>query len=105
VLVEEKKVRAIRSQGQGAGAVNGQRDDASAARGADTLKNRMLSNAEVMDLIKGLQNDPDFQRALADPSIRDAVQAGNVAALLSNETFMKLLQNPAVQEIRGKLGD
>jgi hypothetical protein len=34
-----------------------------------------------------------------------AVRAGDVASLMSNPRFMKLLQNPTVQEIKKKVGE
>jgi len=98
--VEESKVRVIRprslSQGPGAAQNNTNSD-------MQTLQNRMMSDQEIMGLIQSLQNDPDFKKLLEDPEIMKAVSTCDVTALTANPKFMKLLGNPAVQEIQKKV--
>jgi hypothetical protein len=36
---------------------------------------------------------------LDDDALMEALRAGNLNALISNPNFMKLLENPAIQEI------
>ena len=62
-----------------------------------------MSNEEIMDLIRSLQNDPDFQRALQDPAVMEAVGKGDIDTLMANPAFMKLLTNSTVGEIRKKV--
>lgn len=97
--VEESKVRVIRPRSfQGPGAAqNSTNSDIQA------LQNRMMSDQEIMGLIQSLQNDPDFKKLLEDPEIMKAVSTCDVAALTANPKFMKLLGNPAVQEIQKKV--
>lgn len=68
-----------------------------------TLQQQMVNNEDLFQMILGLQNDPDFQKVLNDPAIIEAVNAGNMDALLSNPKFMKLLNNPRILEIRNRL--
>jgi hypothetical protein len=105
VEVEDSKVRTIRPKGTAPVAEQKATPAGSAAGEALSLQNRMTNDAEVMDLIRGLQNDPEFQKILEDPAVMQAVQAGDVASLMSNPRFMKLVQNPTVQEIKKKVGE
>ncbi|HAI68257.1 MAG TPA: hypothetical protein DCM38_02345 [Gammaproteobacteria bacterium] len=59
----------------------------------------MMSNPDIMNVILSLQNDPDFQSALQEPDVMKAISSGNLDALISNPTFMKLLEHPQVQEL------
>src|SRR5208337_524948 len=57
----------------------------------------------IMELILSLQNDPDMQTILSDPSVMQAVQAGDTGALMNNPVFLKLINNPRVREIVKKM--
>lgn len=67
------------------------------------LKSEMLSNDELLDIILALRNDPDFQAALEDPTVLEAVNSGDINALLANQNFVKLLNNPRILTIRDKM--
>lgn len=67
------------------------------------MKDRMLQDEGVMALISSLQNDPEMQALLGDQAIIRAVQAMDIGALLNNPAFMKLLNNPRVQEIEKRM--
>ena len=95
IKVEEAKIRAIRAKSPDAGP--------GASSDVKALQGKMMSNAEIMNLIQSLQNDPEFKKVLEDPEIMKAVNAGDVASLTSNPKFLKLLDNPAVQEIQRKV--
>jgi hypothetical protein len=68
-----------------------------------TLHTLMENDQEIMNKINSLQNDPDFQEIMRDPAIINALNSGNIAALISNPKFMRLLNNETVQEIQKKL--
>ncbi|HEX2769685.1 MAG TPA: DUF4124 domain-containing protein [Geobacteraceae bacterium] len=70
---------------------------------AGDLKTRMMNDEEIMELILSLQNDPDMQAILSDPSVMQAVQAGDTGALMKNPVFLKLINNPRVREIVKKM--
>jgi hypothetical protein len=93
VRIEESKIRTIRS-GAGGG---GKQDQ------IQQLQQKMMSDEDVVQMILSLQNDPDVQKILQDPEIMKAVNAGDMNALLSNPKFMKLLENPTIQDIRKKV--
>jgi hypothetical protein len=67
-----------------------------------SLQNKMMSDGEIMNMIQGLQNDPEFQEILQDPEIMKAVQAGDITTLVANPKFMRLLNNQAVKDIKNK---
>jgi len=89
VRIEESKIRAIRSRKNG-----GVAGDEVLA-----LQEKMMGNEEIFAMILSLQNDPEFRAILQDPEIMSAVSSGDINALLSNQKFLKLLENPAIQDI------
>lgn len=96
VKIEESKVRTISSKGTVSTAGD-------SGNGVKSLRDKMMNDGEIMDMIRSLQNDPDFQRILQDPEIMKAVQAGDISALMANPQFMKLLNNQTLQKIRNKV--
>lgn len=81
----------------------GEQDTADVKSEVESLQEMMKNNPEIMEMIQSLQNDPEFQKALQDPSILNAVNSGDIAALMSNPQFMKLLENSTVQKIEKKV--
>jgi hypothetical protein len=68
-----------------------------------SLQTLMQNNQDIMAIIFSLQNDPDFQDIMSDPGILNAVNSGDIAALISNPKFISLLNNHKIQEIQKKL--
>lgn len=68
-----------------------------------SLQKRMLGDAAVMDLVKSLQQDPDFQAILTDKEILRAITAGDLSSLENNQKLRNLINNSTVQEIGQKL--
>jgi len=69
----------------------------------EALQERMEAQPEVMDTIRRLQSDPQFQDVLDDPEIVKALGSGDIAALLANPKVNNLINHPAVQDITKKL--
>lgn len=63
------------------------------------IQERLISDEAVLRKIQALRDDPDIQAVLGDDALMEALRAGNLNALISNPNFMKLLENPAIQEI------
>jgi hypothetical protein len=97
IKLEESKVRAIRSQAPAGSAAPG---TGAEVRG---LQEKMMSDKEVMSMIQSLQDDAEFKKLLQDPEVMKAVQSGDVASLMANPQFMKLLNNPTVKDIQKKV--
>lgn len=93
--IEASNIRVIRLQGSAA--------PSDAGGQVKSLEDKMLGDSEIMDTIHALQNDPDLQNVLQDPEIMKAVQTGDIATLMRNPEFMKLLNKEAVQDINKKL--
>lgn len=69
------------------------------------LQQLLMGDPEILHMILSLLNDPDIQKALEDPSIIGAAKKGDIEALSSNPEFLKLLNNPAIQEITRKIAE
>ncbi len=93
IRIEASKIRAIRTTETG-----GISEDT-----VQALQEKMIGNKEVLAMILSLQNDPSFQAVFQDPDIMRAVGEGDIDALLSNPKFLKLLENPAIQDIEEKM--
>ncbi len=93
IRIEEAKIRAIRS-GEKTGEIPG--DEVLA------LQEKMMGNEEIIAMILSLQNDPEFRAILQDPEMMSAISSGDINTLLSNQNFLKLLENSTIQDI-GKM--
>ncbi len=97
IKLQESKVRAIRSK---SAAVSAPTTTGAEVR---SLQEKMLSDKEIMSRIEMLKDDEEFKKLLSDPAVLKAVQDGDLAALMANPQFIKLLSNPTVQEIEKKV--
>lgn len=92
-------IRTVSSAEPGLHGIN----DGSLAPQVADMKDRMLHDEGVMALIGAMQNDPEMQALLGDPAVIGAIQAMDIGTLLNNPAFMKLLNNPRVQEIEKRM--
>ena len=69
----------------------------------EELMNKMMSDEQIMTIIYSLQNDPDIKNILNDPDLLNALNAGDIDTLMSNPTFMNLLQNKKIQQIKKRM--
>ncbi|MBU1168063.1 MAG: DUF4124 domain-containing protein [Proteobacteria bacterium] len=67
------------------------------------LKDRMMNDQGIMDLIREMQFDKDMQALLNDSAIMSAIQAGDINTLQNNPDFLKILDNPRVKEILNRM--
>ncbi len=63
------------------------------------IQERLIGDEAVFRKIQALRDDPDIQAVLGDAALMEALRAGDLNAMISNPNFMKLLENPAIQEI------
>ena len=68
----------------------------------NALQQQLTANPEIMKLIEALQNDPQVRALLNDPQIVQAVMAGDINALMGNQKFKALADNPSIQKIINK---
>lgn len=104
ITIPQSKIRAIRprsstsrhtpSPGPSQNQESGQIQD---------MQQLLTGNAEIMNMIHSLQNNPDLQRILEDPALMDAVRSGNVKALEADPKFRALLNNPTIKDITDKV--
>jgi hypothetical protein len=93
--IEASRIRVIRAPGTTTSQNNSSH--------VDSLRNEMLSDAEIMNAIRSLQNDPDVQKVLQDPEIMKAIRIGDIGTLMRNPKFMKLLDKQSIRDINNKL--
>lgn len=102
VLIEESKVRVIRPVSASAVANSGTPPD-NMAGDVHVLQDKMMNDKEIMSKIQSLQNDPEFMKILEDPEVVKAVNSGDIAALMANPQFLKLMNNSVVRDIGQKV--
>ena len=104
VKIEESKIRAIRFKSSFEPHAK-KRDTVpnSAEAQVQILQQLIMGDQEILRMILSLLNDPDIQGIVEDPSIIEAVNSGDIEALSSNPKFMRLLNNPAIQDITRKM--
>ena len=69
------------------------------------LQHLIMGDQELVRMILSLLNDPEVQGILEDPSTIQAVNAGDIGSLTANPKFMKLLENPTIQDITKKMAE
>jgi hypothetical protein len=106
VKIEKSKIRAIRFNPSSAPHANKQNTiSASPQAQVQTLQQLIMGDPEILKMLLSLLNDPDIQRILEDPSIIEAISRGDIEMLSSNPDFLKLMNNPVIQDITGKIAD
>jgi hypothetical protein len=106
VRIEESKIRTIRFKPPPTRSEKTQDTMPAAAEAqVQALQQLLVGDQEILGMILSLLNDPEVQGILEDPTIIQAVTAGDIEALSSNPKFMRLLNNPAVQDITRKMAE
>lgn len=93
VRIEKSKIRAIRLKS----------DTENTKEQLKALEKRILNDDEILTMLATLENDPAFKEIMEDPEIMRGVLSGDIPSLMSNPKFMKLLDNPTIQEIRSRI--
>ena len=105
INVDASKIRKIESSNVNAalaGSAAIPSNDALKAK-MDSLSATMSSDPDIMKTIADLAMDPQFQELLKNPEVVNAVKAGDMQALMSNQKFMSAIHNPKIEEIQGRL--
>ncbi len=103
--IDSSKVRSIRAQGS-----SGQTQPGSSSGGyqvgkdeIQTMQQSIMANQEILKMIMNLHDDPEIQAILKDPEIMQAVSSGDIAALIANPKFMRLLERAEIKAITGEV--
>ena len=67
------------------------------------LQERLMRDEGLMAIIRSMEDDPEIRALLSDPALLRAVREGDLAALMANPAFMKLLDDPRVKEIEKRV--
>lgn len=109
VKVEQAKIRAIHYQREASSSPpSSPQSSPGKASGTGTdeiksLRDAMMGDTEVMEMIAGMREDPDFQAVLEDPELMSAIQSGNISLLLSDPRFQRLLEKESVRNIEKRV--
>ncbi len=69
------------------------------------LSQKIMSNPDAMKAVSELVADPQFQEIMKDPDIINAAKLQDINALMSNEKFMSLINNPKILQIGNMLNE
>jgi hypothetical protein len=104
--IESSRIRAIRRADASTDSASGAGSDIGLANpssdsGAqiESMQRQMVGNADVMQMIVGLQNDPALQRAMADPELMGLISSGNLDAIREHPSFRALMNHPGIRAI------
>ena len=70
---------------------------------ANAMAQAIVNNDALFQMVMALQNDPDVQAVLTDPELKKAIDAGDMASLMGNPAFLKLLENEQVKRIQQRI--
>jgi hypothetical protein len=105
IKIDESQIKLIRMDSHGTApwqpenASNGSVDNT-----IQTLQKSMTQNPQIMEIIQTLQNDPEIQSLIQDKDIMEAVTAGDINTLMSDPAFIKIFENPSIQQIQKEVG-
>lgn len=71
--------------------------------GVDKYKTIMMGDPQILKIANDLAMDPQFQEIIKDPQIANAINSGDIQALMSNQKFMNIINHPKIEEIKDKL--
>jgi hypothetical protein len=63
------------------------------------LQQQMLGNPSIMSMIQALQQNSVMQDILSDPGIQQALNSGDIGALLAHPKLQRLLHDETMQQI------
>lgn len=58
----------------------------------------LMSDPGNAAIVSGLGSDPGIQELAKDPQVIKAAETGDIQALMKNEKFMDIVNNPRIQE-------
>lgn len=83
--------------------ISSENNQNSSPNGLQAMQKKIVGDAAVMDLVKSLQDDPDFQAVLTDKEILHAITTGDLSSLENNPKIQTLLNKPTMRKIEEKL--
>jgi hypothetical protein len=67
------------------------------------IQQQIVASPELMQLVTAMMSDPQIQAAINDPEFMRLILSGDVDALKSDPRILKLMANPSMQAIIGKM--
>jgi hypothetical protein len=104
IIIDESQIKVIRMDSQTATPWEPlNTSNESIDNTIQTLQKAMGQNPQIMEMIQALQNDPEIQSLIQDEGIMGAVSAGDINTLMSDPDFIKLFENPSIQQIQKEM--
>lgn len=96
IELPESSIRSIQSSGGGT---------ASGAANPDiqAIQQRIVNSPELMQLVNTMMSDPEIQEAVKDPEFIQLIMSGDLQALKDDPRILRLMNNPSMQAILGKM--
>jgi hypothetical protein len=104
ITIDESQIQLIRmdSSGTDLWVPVGTSND-SIERTMQSLQKSITNDPQMMELIRTLQNDPEIEALIQDEAIRDALSTGDINSLMANPEFIKIFENPSIQQIQKEI--
>lgn len=96
IEVPESSIRSVRPDG-------GSRSGRALSTELQPIQQQIVNSPELMAMVAALQTDPELQAAINDPELIQLVVSGNLDALRGDPRILRLLANPSIQAIVGKM--
>ncbi len=113
IQVPESEVMAIRPLGAardassaedpGAAEIAGASGGTGYREGLAAIQQRLVGDPGTMQAILSLQENPEIRAALADPAFTRLIMSGDLATLSADPRFLRIMADPAIQGIVGRL--
>ena len=104
MTIDESQIQLIRMDPSGTDPWSpaGTKND-SIKRTMQSIQESIANDPQIMELIRTLQNDPAIEALIQDETIMDDLNAGNINGLMANPEFIKLFENPSIQQIQKEI--
>lgn len=98
IEVPESSIRSIRPDG-------GSDSGSALSAQLQPIQQQIASSPELMQMVTALQSDPELQAAINDPEFMQLIMSGNLETLQGDPRILRLLANPSIQTIVGKMNN
>ncbi|MEJ2453289.1 MAG: hypothetical protein P8103_03915 [Candidatus Thiodiazotropha sp.] len=96
IELPQSSVRAIEQAGGTAQANSANAD-------IQAIQQQILTSPELMQLVTAMMSDPEILEAIKDPEFVQLIMSGDLVALQKDPRIHRLMNNPSVKAIVGKM--
>jgi hypothetical protein len=67
------------------------------------IQQQIVTSPELMQLVTAMMSDPEIQEAIKDPEFVQLIMSGDLVTLKNDPRINRLMSNPSMQAIIGKM--